>query len=65
MGEIFEKIRQMIENKLKINMNTKRGTTLKKVVKATLITMPITLVIIGLLVSADEVFGNMFMRFDT
>ena len=55
----------MIENKLKINMNTKRGTALKKVVKATLITMPITLVIIGLLVSADEVFGNMFMRFDT
>lgn len=63
MGEVFEKIRQTIENKLKINMNGKRETKFKKVIKAILITLPIALVIIGLLVSADEIFGNMFMRF--
>lgn len=63
LGEIFEKIRQLIENKLKITRANKRGTSFKKVIKAALITFPIALVILGLLVSADEVFGNMFMRF--
>lgn len=65
MGEIFEKIRQKIEDKLKINTNTRKTTRLKKIVKASLITMPIALVILGLLISADEVFGNLFMRFCT
>lgn len=63
IGEIIEKLRQMLENKFKISRNAKKETKFKKVIKAILITLPIALVILGLLVSADEVFGNMFMRF--
>lgn len=65
IGETLEKIRQELENKTKINRNNKKEKKFKKIIKAILITTPIALVIIGLLASADEVFGNLFMRVST
>lgn len=62
VSETFEKLRQTIENKLKINLDGRKDKKIKKVVKGILITIPIVFIIILLLSSADEVFGNLFIR---
>lgn len=49
-----------IKEKLKINVDTNKEKKTKKVMKAIFITIPLVLVIIALLSSADEVFANIF-----
>lgn len=54
------KLFDAIGEKLKINVNSNNKTRLKKIFRALLITIPVVLVIIILLSSADEVFANIF-----
>lgn len=49
-----------IKEKLKINVKSKSENKMGKVIKAMLITIPIVLVIIILLSTADEMFANIF-----
>ena len=62
IGENFEKIRTTIEEKLKINLDNEKTAKRKKIIRAVLITLPIVLVILMLLSSADEIFGNIFIN---
>ena len=61
IGETFEKLRNCLEEKLKINIDSRKEAKIKKVVKSILITIPVVLVIILLLSSADEIFGDIFV----
>jgi len=61
IGETFEKLRNCLEEKLKINIDSRKEAKIKKVAKSILITLPIVLVIIILLSSADEIFGDIFV----
>lgn len=58
IGESIKKLVEAIGGKLSIKTNDKT----KKIFKAILITVPIVLVIIILLSSADEIFANIFKR---
>lgn len=49
-----------VKEKLKINIKSNNGEKIKKAIKAILITIPIVLVIIILLSTADEIFANIF-----
>lgn len=60
IGETFEKLRQSLEGKFKINIDSNKDRKIKKVIEAICITLPIVLVIIVLLSSADEIFGSIF-----
>jgi len=62
IGETFEKLRNNLEGKLKINIDSKKEQKIKRVIKAILITLPIVLVIVALLSSADEIFGDIFIN---
>lgn len=62
MGETFEKLRQSLEGKFKINIDSDKDKKIKKVIKAIIVTFPIVLVIVGLLSSADEIFGSIFTQ---
>lgn len=62
IGESFEKLKQSIEEKIKINAKPSRKKNMVKVVKAILITLPIALLILLLLSSADQEFENIFSR---
>lgn len=56
IGKFFEEV----NNKLKINAESSKNETIKKVIKSLLITTPIVLIIIILLSTADEIFANVF-----
>ncbi len=60
IGENLANLREVIENKLKINIDNRNEQKIKKIIKAIFITIPIVLVIIGLLSSADDNFKNIF-----
>lgn len=62
IGENIEKIRKEIEEKFKINLDTEKSANRKRIIRAILITIPITLFIIMLLSSADEIFGKLFIN---
>ena len=62
IGEDIEKIRQDIEEKLKINLDNEKSAKRKKITQSILITLPIVLIVIMLLSSADEIFGNVFIN---
>lgn len=62
IGETFEKLRICLEDKFKINIDSKKEQKIKKIVKSICITIPVILIIIILLSSADEVFGSLFTR---
>lgn len=62
IGETFEKLRNSFEEKFKINIDSRKEQKIKKVFKAICITIPIVLVIIVLLSSADEIFADIFTR---
>ena len=57
IGNFFRVVTSGIKNKIKITDKT------KKTLKALLIVVPITLLVLWLLTSADMVFGNYFLRF--
>mgnify|MGYP002625549006 CR=1 FL=1 len=60
IGEAFRKTKESFKDRTKINKDTERSKKIKRVLKALVITIPVVLVIIGLLSSADQVFGNIF-----
>ena len=62
IGESFTKVTESLEDKLKIQNDYRKSKKIKRIVKAILITTPIVLVIIALLSSADENFGNIFIH---
>ena len=62
LGETFEKLKGYLEEKSKINIDSKKQQKIKKVIKSIFITIPVVLVIIVLLSSADEIFGNIFIK---
>lgn len=62
IGETFEKLRNDLEDKLKINIDSRKEQKAKKIIKSILITLPIVLIIIILLSSADEMFGDIFIN---
>ena len=62
IGENIEKIRKEIEEKFKINLDTEKSAKRKRIIRAILITIPITLFIIMLLSSADDIFGKLFIN---
>ena len=62
IGENIEKIRKEIEEKFKINLDTEKSANRKRIIRAILITIPITLFIIMLLSSADDIFGKLFIN---
>lgn len=62
IGENIEKIRQSMEEKFKINLDNEKSAKRKRIIRALLITIPITLFIIILLSSADEIFGKLFIN---
>ena len=59
-GEGFEKAKQALEERFKIK--GKKGNKSRKVVKSVLITIPVVIVILLLLSSADATFGNFFSQ---
>ena len=58
--DTFRKVIEFFSNKSKIKVNIERKNKIKKIIKAIIITLPIAVVIIGLLSTADETFGNLF-----
>lgn len=58
--ESFEKIRQSLEERTKIDVDSKKEKDIGKIIRAILITIPIVVIIIILLSSADEIFGSIF-----
>lgn len=62
IGETFAKLRNALKGKLKINIETEKQQKIKKVIKSICITIPVVLVIIMLLSSADEIFENIFVE---
>lgn len=65
LGETFEKLIRLLEEKCKINIDSKKDKKIKTVIKSIFITIPIALMIIILLSSADEIFGDIFIKFFT
>lgn len=59
-GDYFDKSNLIIKEKFSIRKKTKGSVKTKKIIKAILITLPIVIVILALLSSADEVFSNIF-----
>ncbi len=57
-GETLKKVKMAFLRKFKIRSNEKNGSNAKKVFKGILITIPIALIIIGMLASADTEFSN-------
>lgn len=62
IGETFGKLKNCLQNRVKIKIDSKNEAVIKKVVKAMIITIPIVLVIIMLLSSADSIFGDIFIN---
>lgn len=62
IGETFEKLTKCLKGKLKLNIDARNEAEIKKVIKAIFITLPIVLVIIILLSSADAIFGDIFVN---
>ena len=62
IGETFEKLKQAIQGKLKINIDTAKHKKIRQIIKAICITVPIVVIIILLLSSADEIFGSIFTK---
>lgn len=60
IGETFEKLRNSLEEKFKINIDSRKEQKIKEVIRAILITILVVLIIVVLLSSADEIFGNIF-----
>jgi len=58
--ETFETLIKTLKEKLKINIELSKKQKIKKVMKALGITIPLVLVVIILLSSADEIFANIF-----
>lgn len=57
-GETLKKVKMAFLRKFKLRSNEKNGSNAKKVFKGILITIPIALIIIGMLASADTEFSN-------
>ena len=57
-SETLKKVKMAFLRKFKIRSNEKNGSNTKKVFKGILITIPIALIIIGMLASADTEFSN-------
>ena len=62
IGETFGKLKNCLQDKLKIKIDSKNEAKIKKVIKAVCITLPIVLVIIILLSSADVIFRDIFVN---
>lgn len=60
IGEAFKKLKQNFKERTKIETNSEKGKKIKKVAKALIITIPIVFVVLWLLSSADQIFGNIF-----
>lgn len=60
LEESFDKSILEIKEKLKLGKDNKKQGKAKKIIKAILITLPIVLIVLALLSSADEVFSNIF-----
>jgi len=61
LGETIYKLEETIEEKLKINPNKTKNKSNMKILKGICITIPLALVVLVLLVSADEVFASFFI----
>ena len=59
-GDYFDKFILTVKEKLNIRKKSEGSGKAKKIIKAILITLPIVIVILALLSSADEVFSNIF-----
>ena len=60
ISETFEKLVNILKEKLNIKRNKESHKKIGKIIKGILITIPIALIIIMLLASADEIFENIF-----
>lgn len=60
IGETFEKLKEYISNTFKLNIESEKQQKVGKIMKSIFITIPVVLVIILLLSSADEIFGSIF-----
>ncbi len=61
-SEAFTKTKQELKEKYKASKQYKNNENIKKVIRAILITLPVILVVIALLSSADQAFGNIFKQ---
>ena len=62
LDEVFRKIIDCIKDKLNIKKDDEKKEKNKNIIKGLCITIPIVLVIIALLASADKTFGNIFIQ---
>ena len=60
IGEAFKNSKTVLKEKSKEEIDSKKYKNIKRVGKALMITIPVVFVIIWLLSSADQVFGNIF-----
>ncbi len=60
IGEACKKAKESFKEKTKIDVDSEKSMKIKKVLKALAITIPVVLIIIWLLSSADQIFGNIF-----
>jgi len=62
LEETFDKVIEFFKEKLKINTNSENKDKTSKIIKALCITIPLVLIILVLLSTADDVFGNIFVN---
>ena len=60
IGETIRKIKNNIKQKFNLKVDVEKKSKLGKILKGILITVPIAIVIVALLSSADEIFGSLF-----
>lgn len=60
IGEALKKSRKIFNQKENTNIDLEKRKNVKRVIKALIITMPVVFVIVCLLSSADQIFGNVF-----
>lgn len=62
IDESLKKVREYIKEKITINISNENKEKTKKIIKALCITIPLVLIILVLLSSADDIFGNIFIN---
>lgn len=62
VGETFGKLTNYLKGKCKRKIDCQKEHKIKRVIKSIFITIPILFIIIALLSSADEIFGDIFIN---
>ena len=59
--EALGKVKQLFLDMFNVNIETEKNDKIKKVIRAILITLPLVILILFLLSTADTIFGNIFV----